>query len=191
MKKLYYSISEISEMLQEEQYTLRYWEKEFDMLKPKKNSAGNRIYSHKDIELLTRIRKLLRDDNLNTQEAYDILSADTQKKAPTPLDKPIQKKEPEIKAEKPKKVEKEKINIEIAPKIDLEKQVEKEIEVAKHIEAIKQIEQELDLSEVEVKEGEMYSLFGAEYDPKISIKKSELQKLYNALADCLEELKNT
>ena len=49
MKKLYYSISEISKILDEEQYILRYWEKEFDFLKPRKNRAGNRIYSEKDL----------------------------------------------------------------------------------------------------------------------------------------------
>lgn len=187
MKKLYYSISEISELLNEEQYTLRYWEKEFDMLKPKKNSAGNRIYSHKDIELLQRIKKLIREDNLNTVEAYDILAQSVQKpgKAIAPIQNvPIDKTK---QTTKPKPISKaEIINQDLAPikREPFKNPIIEEIPAP----VVKQ-EQDLDLSEIEVKEGDNFSLFGFDYDPKISIKKSELQKLYNALADCLEELK--
>ena len=56
--KLYYSISEVSQITELEQYVLRYWEKEFSVLKPKKNRGGNRTYTQKDIELINRIIKL-------------------------------------------------------------------------------------------------------------------------------------
>ncbi|MFC1563205.1 MerR family transcriptional regulator [candidate division KSB1 bacterium] len=59
VKKLYYSISEISEMIGLKQYVLRYWETEFPELKPQKNRAGNRIYKEKDIKLINRIMELL------------------------------------------------------------------------------------------------------------------------------------
>ena len=43
IKKLYYSISEVSDITGLKQYVLRYWETEFSQLKPNKNQAGNRI----------------------------------------------------------------------------------------------------------------------------------------------------
>ncbi|HEX2984763.1 MAG TPA: MerR family transcriptional regulator, partial [Ignavibacteriales bacterium] len=62
IKKLYYSISEVSKITDLEQYILRYWETEFDSLKPSKNRAGNRIYTNKDIQIILKIKKLLRDE---------------------------------------------------------------------------------------------------------------------------------
>jgi len=71
MQKLYYSISEVSKMVDEEQHILRYWEKEFSQLRPKKNRGGNRIYSEKDILLITQIKKLLREDKLSLKGAQE------------------------------------------------------------------------------------------------------------------------
>ena len=59
IKKLYYSISEVSEITKLKQYVLRYWETEFPQLKPSKNRAGNRIYRSHDIELISDIKSLL------------------------------------------------------------------------------------------------------------------------------------
>jgi DNA-binding transcriptional MerR regulator len=73
MQKLYHSISEISEMLAEEQHILRYWEKEFPQLNPKKNRAGNRIYSDKDLFILMLIKKFLRNDKLSLKGAQEQL----------------------------------------------------------------------------------------------------------------------
>lgn len=73
MQKLYYSISEISNLLGEEAHILRYWEKEFKTLKPKKNSAGNRKYNQKDLELLKRIKQLIREDKITLTAAKDII----------------------------------------------------------------------------------------------------------------------
>jgi DNA-binding transcriptional MerR regulator len=72
MKKLYYSISEISEILQEEQHILRYWEKEFEMISPRKNRGGNRIYSPDDLELLKIIKQLIRQNNCSVKQTKDI-----------------------------------------------------------------------------------------------------------------------
>lgn len=60
IKRLYYSISEVSNLVDEEQYVLRYWETEFEQLRPQKNRAGNRIYNEKDIEIIRTIQQLLR-----------------------------------------------------------------------------------------------------------------------------------
>lgn len=66
MQKLYYSISEVSEIIGEPAYILRYWEKEFPILNPKKNRAGNRIYCDRDIEILKTIKSLLREQKFST-----------------------------------------------------------------------------------------------------------------------------
>lgn len=57
--KMYYSISEVSEMTGVKPHVLRYWETEFPSLRPKKNRAGNRNYRPKDIKAVLVIRDLL------------------------------------------------------------------------------------------------------------------------------------
>ena len=52
VEKLFYSISEVSEMFGVKPSLLRYWEEEFDTLRPRKNSRGVRMYTDKDIETL-------------------------------------------------------------------------------------------------------------------------------------------
>ena len=59
IKKLYYSIGEVSKMTELKAYVLRYWETEFKQLKPPKNRAGNRTYRQSDIDLILYIRELL------------------------------------------------------------------------------------------------------------------------------------
>ena len=61
VKKLYYSIGEVSEITGLKQYVLRYWETEFSQLNPSKNSAGNRNYRKTDIDLINEIKDLLYD----------------------------------------------------------------------------------------------------------------------------------
>ncbi len=74
MQKLYYSISEVSKLIDEEQHILRYWEKEFEILKPKKNRAGNRIYSDKDLRILKMIKYLLRQKKISTKGVKEYLA---------------------------------------------------------------------------------------------------------------------
>ncbi len=73
MQKLYYSISEVSTLIDEEQHILRYWQKEFPQLKPKKNRSGNRVYSDKDLSLLKLIKKILREDKKTLKEAKEFI----------------------------------------------------------------------------------------------------------------------
>ncbi|MCB0711346.1 MAG: MerR family transcriptional regulator [Ignavibacteriae bacterium] len=73
MKKLYYSISEVSKMVDLEQYVLRYWEREFSQLRPQKNRAGNRIYTEKDIEIIRLIKRLTREDRYTISGARQVL----------------------------------------------------------------------------------------------------------------------
>lgn len=75
IKKLYYSISEVSKITDLEQYVLRYWESEFEQLKPQKNRAGNRVYSNKDIKLILHIKQLLREERYTIEGAKQILKS--------------------------------------------------------------------------------------------------------------------
>ncbi len=68
-KKRYYSISEVSDMLDVKPHILRYWEGEFSKLRPRKNRAGNRAYTERDIKIIILIRKLL------YEEKYTIVGA--------------------------------------------------------------------------------------------------------------------
>jgi DNA-binding transcriptional MerR regulator len=71
--RLYYSISEVARMTRLEPYVLRFWEKEFPMLKPKKNRGGNRTYQKQDIEMINRIKKLLYKENYTIEGARNRL----------------------------------------------------------------------------------------------------------------------
>ena len=73
IKKLYYSISEVSKITGLEQYVLRYWETEFEQLKPSKNRAGNRIYTNRDIKTILYIKKLLREERYTIEGAKQVL----------------------------------------------------------------------------------------------------------------------
>ncbi|HBR86252.1 MAG TPA: MerR family transcriptional regulator [Candidatus Marinimicrobia bacterium] len=59
IKKLYYSIGEVSKLTELKPYVLRYWETEFKQLAPPKNRAGNRTYRQKDIDIILQIKDLL------------------------------------------------------------------------------------------------------------------------------------
>lgn len=72
-EKLYYSISEVAHMTHLEPYVLRFWEKEFSMLKPKKNRGGNRVYQKHDIELINQIKQLLYKENYTIEGARNRL----------------------------------------------------------------------------------------------------------------------
>ncbi len=69
IKKLYYSISEVSKITSLKPYVLRYWETEFEQLKPSKNRAGNRIYRARDIRVINLIKKLLYTDKYTIEGA--------------------------------------------------------------------------------------------------------------------------
>ena len=74
VKKLYYSIGEVSELTQLKAYVLRYWETEFSQLKPPKNRAGNRTYRQKDIDVILNIKDLLYKKKYTIEGARSIIS---------------------------------------------------------------------------------------------------------------------
>ncbi len=67
--RLYYSIGEVSEMLNIKSHTLHYWESAFPSLKPHKNQAGNRCYRPHDIDILKLIDKLLNGEGYSIEGA--------------------------------------------------------------------------------------------------------------------------
>lgn len=82
IKKLYYSISEVSEMTSLKPYVLRYWETEFPQLRPSKNRAGNRIYRANDIKIIERIKKLLYEEKYTIQGAKKKLQQELSRSKP-------------------------------------------------------------------------------------------------------------
>lgn len=77
IKKLYYSIGEVSEMTGLEQHVLRYWETEFEQLGPRKNRAGRRIYTKEDVDVVRRVQYLLKEEKYTIDGAKQVLSRDT------------------------------------------------------------------------------------------------------------------
>ncbi len=53
---------------------LRYWETEFEQLRPQKNRAGNRIYTEKDIDIIKLIKRLTREDRYTIEGARQVLN---------------------------------------------------------------------------------------------------------------------
>ena len=78
--KLYFPIREVAELTGVEAYVLRFWEKEFPMLQPVKESSGHRRYRRKDIELVLEIKRLLYDEGFTIPGARTAL----QRGAPPP-----------------------------------------------------------------------------------------------------------
>lgn len=82
MKKLYYSIGEVSQIVGVEPHVLRYWEQKFSQLSPSKNRAGKRTYTDSDLELICKLKRLIVDQKYSTAGARKAL--DEQKKDKTP-----------------------------------------------------------------------------------------------------------
>lgn len=80
MEKLYHSIGEVSDIVEQEPHVLRYWEQEFDVLSPRKNRAGRRVYTEEDIATVERIRYLLKDEKYTIAGARQVIRRDSARK---------------------------------------------------------------------------------------------------------------
>ena len=69
MEKLFYSISEVAAMFDVNQSNLRFWEKEFKQLKPKRNDKGTRFYSPENIQVIKQIIYLVNEQKLTLDGA--------------------------------------------------------------------------------------------------------------------------
>jgi len=74
MEKLFYSISEVATMFNVNQSNLRFWEKEFKQLSPKRNAKGTRFYSPDDIQVIKQIIYLVSEQKLTLDGAKRKLS---------------------------------------------------------------------------------------------------------------------
>ncbi|CAN5550041.1 MerR family transcriptional regulator [soil metagenome] len=71
--KLYYTIGEVSEMFDVNTSLIRFWEKEFDIIKPKKNKKGNRLFTPEDIDNFKVIYNLVKEQGLTLDGAKKYL----------------------------------------------------------------------------------------------------------------------
>lgn len=69
LTKLYYSIGEVADMFEVNTSLIRFWEKEFPQLKPKKNKKGNRLFTVKDIDKLNSIYILVKEQGFTLDGA--------------------------------------------------------------------------------------------------------------------------
>jgi len=72
-QKMYYSIGKVAEMFKVNQSLIRLWENEFDILKPKKNGKGDRLFRPEDIKNIQLIYHLTRERKYTMQGAKDFL----------------------------------------------------------------------------------------------------------------------
>lgn len=69
IEKLYYSIGEVAKIFDVNVSLIRFWEKEFDILKPKKNKKGNRMFTPKDLKNLKIIFHLVKERGFTLEGA--------------------------------------------------------------------------------------------------------------------------
>lgn len=89
IEKLYYSIGEVAEMFHVNTSLIRFWEKEFDIIKPKKNKKGNRLFTQQDIDhfhiiyhlvkergmTLKGAQKMIRDNKQEAQQTFEVVKS--------------------------------------------------------------------------------------------------------------------
>ncbi len=73
LTKKFYRIGDVSELLGLPQSTIRFWEKEFSELRPRRNGGGKRMYTPSDIEQLRIIKFLIKDKGLTLEGAREHL----------------------------------------------------------------------------------------------------------------------
>lgn len=69
VEKLYYTIGEVAAMFNVNTSLIRFWEKEFDVIKPKKNKKGNRLFTQKDIDNFHIIYHLVKENGMTLRGA--------------------------------------------------------------------------------------------------------------------------
>ena len=68
-KKVYYSIGDVCDLTGLKPHVLRYWETQFEVLRPTKNQAGNRVYRSKEIEVIMLVKRLLYEQKYTIEGA--------------------------------------------------------------------------------------------------------------------------
>jgi DNA-binding transcriptional MerR regulator len=78
IEKLYYSIGEVAELFSVAPSLIRFWESEFEIIKPKKNRKGNRQFTREDIDNVRTIYHLVKEKGFTLQGAKEMLRNDSQ-----------------------------------------------------------------------------------------------------------------
>ncbi len=65
--KLFYKIGEVAQLIGAKTSVLRFWETEFDFLKPEKSSTGQRLYTKKEVDLILEVKRLLYDEKFTIE----------------------------------------------------------------------------------------------------------------------------
>ena len=78
-QKSFFTISKTAEIIGVQPHVLRFWEKKFSSINPKKNLSGRRFYSSVDIENLLMIKKLLYEDGFTIKGAVSVVDKPNQK----------------------------------------------------------------------------------------------------------------
>jgi DNA-binding transcriptional MerR regulator len=76
IEKLYYSIGEVAEQFNVAPSLIRFWESEFDIIRPKKNRKGNRQFTKEDIDSVRTIYHLVKEKGFTLQGAKEMLRND-------------------------------------------------------------------------------------------------------------------
>ena len=84
LTKLYYTIGEVAEMFDVNTSLIRFWEKEFGFVQPKKNKKGNRMFTPKDIVNFNKIYQLVKTNGYTLEGAKRAL------KSKTPIEKSVE-----------------------------------------------------------------------------------------------------
>jgi DNA-binding transcriptional MerR regulator len=84
--KLYFKIGEVAEIVSLRPSVLRYWETEFEVLKPVKSRTGQRLYSKKNLELIFEIKKLLYSEKHTIDGARKKINSRGKKGEPAPIE---------------------------------------------------------------------------------------------------------
>lgn len=73
-QRAYYSIGEVCDLTGIQAHVLRYWETRFELLRPLKNQAGNRVYRPREVELVLLLKRLLYEDKYTVEGARQELA---------------------------------------------------------------------------------------------------------------------
>ena len=74
--KMYHAIGEVSRLLGVPVPTIRYWEKEFDVIRPKKNRKGDRYFTPQDVDVLKLVHHMVKERGMTIDGARRALKAD-------------------------------------------------------------------------------------------------------------------
>jgi len=81
IQKRYYSIGEVAEKFKVNASLIRFWESEFDVLRPKKNKKGDRQFTQKDIDCISNIYHLVKEKGYTLDGAKQLLKAKSQQQS--------------------------------------------------------------------------------------------------------------